>query len=278
MIAADFDAVCRLDSAEVLRSRWVWLCAGIYGLLAAVFVFVGMRESTVLGFTGLGRALLSLCHGLTLVLPLLALMATAHVINRARDDGTLELLFGHPLRRGAYFTGVSVIRLAVLLVPLGVLLLGMALVSQLTFRQSAPWGFLGLAFAVSAALLVAFVGLGFFISTTVRNQARAATYTLLAWLASAALLDFGLVASALKWGLSARAIMTFAALNPVQAARMALLASAEPDLAVFGPVGFYMSTRVGTVGLLTWGLAWPTIFGLVLWAIALRRFNRGDVI
>jgi ABC-type transport system involved in multi-copper enzyme maturation permease subunit len=276
--AADFDAVCRFDSAEVLRSRWVWLCAGVYGLLAAAFVFVGMRESTVLGFTGMGRALLSLCHGLTLVLPLLALMATSHVINRARDDGTLELLLGHPLRRGAYFAGVSAVRLAVLLLPLGALLLGMALLAQTAFHQSAPWGFLGLAFAVSAALLVAFVGLGFFISTTVRNQARAATYTLVAWLASAALLDFGLVAAALKWGLSAKAVMVFAALNPVQAARMALLASAEPDLAVFGPVGFFMSTRVGTAGLLAWGLAWPALFGLVLWGVALRRFNRGDVV
>lgn len=37
-----------------------------------------------------------------------------------------------------------------------------------------PLGFLGVALAASAALLLSFVGLGLFMSTTVRNQARAA--------------------------------------------------------------------------------------------------------
>ena len=75
-------AAARLDLAEVLRSRWLVFCAGAYLLLAVVFVLVGLRESTVIGFTGVGRVLLSLCHALLLVLPLVALTAVGPVIGR----------------------------------------------------------------------------------------------------------------------------------------------------------------------------------------------------
>ncbi len=47
-------------------------------------------------------------HALVLLLPLLALTATGQVVNRARDDGTLELLFSQPIRREAfYFAAVT---------------------------------------------------------------------------------------------------------------------------------------------------------------------------
>ena len=62
MTRAEIAAVTRLDLGEVLRSRWLPFCVGIYALLGIIFVFVGMRESSVLGFTGMGRVLFSLCH------------------------------------------------------------------------------------------------------------------------------------------------------------------------------------------------------------------------
>ena len=76
MRLAELAAVARLDLGEVLRSRWLVLCLLLYALLGGVFVLVGLRESSVLGFTGVGRVLFSLCHALVLFLPLLALLAT----------------------------------------------------------------------------------------------------------------------------------------------------------------------------------------------------------
>ena len=100
-------AVARLDLGEVLRSRWLVLCLVLYALLGGVFVLVGLRESNVLGFTGVGRVLFSLCHALVLFLPLLALLASVQAVNRARDDGSLELFLSHPIGRGAYLAGVA---------------------------------------------------------------------------------------------------------------------------------------------------------------------------
>jgi ABC-2 type transport system permease protein len=269
-------AAARLDLAEVLRSRWILFCAGIYAVLAAVLVLVGMRESTLLGFTGMGRVLLAFSHALVVILPLLALTATGQVVGRARDDGSLELLLSQPIRRGAWLLGVTVTRFAVLLAPLVVLVVAMGLYGQAR-GQVIPWGFVGRVLAVSAALLWAFVGIGIAISVGVRNQARAITYVVLGWALAVALLDVGLIGLMLRWRMNAHAVFTLAALNPVQDARLALMSGLDHDLGTLGPVGFYMTTRVGDGPVYALGLIWPAALGTLAWLGALIGFRRGDI-
>jgi ABC-2 type transport system permease protein len=271
-------AVSRLELSEVLRSRWMLFCAGTYGVLGAGFVFVGMRESMVMGFSGMGRALMSMVHALLLLLPLLALTATAQVINRAREDGTLELLFSHPVRRSAYFLAVSLTRYTVLVVPLVVLMGALALLGRFGFGQEMSWGFLGQAMAICTGLVAAFVGLGVAISTAVRSQPRAVSWALFCWAAAVALLDFGLVALMLQWQLNPRTIFLLASLNPVQAARMALLSGASSDLTVLGPVGFYLANHLGPAALYALGVAWPWMVGLLAFGAASLSFRRADLV
>jgi ABC-2 type transport system permease protein len=271
-------AVARLDLAEVMRSRWVYFCIGVYAVLAGVFVLVGLRESSLMGFTGMGRVLLSFSHALVVLLPLLALTATGQVVNRAREDGSLELLFSHPIRRGAYFAGVTLVRYAVLTVPLVALLVVMALAGGLIFDGEVPWWFLGRAMALAASLLLAFTGIGVAISTWVRSQARATIWLLLAWAGGVALLDFALIGLMLQWQFNPRTLFILASLNPVQAARMALLAGASSELSVLGPVGFFLANRVGANTLFLLGMAWPAVLGLGTWALALRSFRRADIV
>lgn len=271
-------AAIRLDVADVLRSRWLLFSAAIYAVLAGVFVLVGLRESTVLGFTGMGRVVLSLTHALLLLLPLLALTSTGQVINRARDDGTLELLFTHPLRRSAWFIGVSLVRLVMLIVPLALLLLGLSLYGQVVMHQQVPWGFVWRSVAICSALLLAFAGVGIAISTLVRHPARATVAIILAWALGIALLDFGLIGMMLRWRLNPHAVFLLASMNPVQCARMALLSGLSPDLATLGPVGFYLSTRVGGDKLFLLGVGWPLALGAGMWLWALARFRRGDLV
>lgn len=271
-------AVARLDFAEVLRSRWMIVCALAYATLGGGFVFIGMRESMVVGFSGMGRALLSMVHALLLLLPLLALTATAQVINRARDDGTLELLFSHPVRRFAYFLAVTLTRYTALVLPLLLTMLGMGLVGRVVFGQEIPWGFLLQAMSISAALVAAFVGIGIAVSTLVRSQARAVSWVLVLWAASVALVDFGLVGLMLQWRVNPQTVFLVATLNPVQASRMALLSGASADLAVLGPVGFYLSNRIGPAWLYTVGVLWPWTVGVFAWLVAGLSFRRADLV
>jgi ABC-type transport system involved in multi-copper enzyme maturation permease subunit len=278
MSRAELAAVVRLDLGEVRRSRWLLLCLLFYGVLGGVFVLVGLRESSVIGFTGVGRVLFSLCHALVLVLPLLALLATVQAVNRARDDGTLELFLSHPIGRGAYLTGVTGVRLAALAVPLLVVMLGLAAEAALVQRQPVPWPFFGRSLAVCVALLVAYVGVGLAVSVLVRNPARAMTLVFGIWAASVALLDFGGIALLLQWHVPARLVFLMAAANPVETARLALLSSGDPTLATLGPVGFYLANQVGMQMLFALGVAWPALVGACGWLLALRAFRRGDVV
>jgi ABC-2 type transport system permease protein len=270
--------VARLDLAEVLRSRWLWFCAAAYLLLAVIFVLVGLRESTIVGFTGAGRALVSMCHALLLVLPLLALTMFAPVIGRARDDGSFELLFSQPLSRSAWFTGVTLTRYAVLVVPLVIAMVGLGLYGQLGRGQAVPWAFMARSLVISAALLAAFAGIGLLIATLVRHPARVTTYIVVAWALGVALLDFGLIGLMLRWRLDAQAVFTLAALNPVQDARLAMLSGFETDLATMGPVGFYLANHVGRTALFLLGVIWPFAVGAGTWGVAHAAFRRGDLV
>ena len=123
-----------------------------------------------------------------------------------------------------------------------------------------------------------FVALGLATSVFVRSPTRALTWILLCWAVAVALLDFGLIGSMLRWHVPPQLVFGVVALNPVGAARLALLAAAEPELATLGPVGFYLAHRLGASALLVLGVGWPLLFGVVAWGLARHRFRRGDVV
>jgi ABC-type transport system involved in multi-copper enzyme maturation permease subunit len=271
-----FRSLARLDLAEVVRSRWLLVCVCVYAALALLFVVVGLGESTVLGFTGMGRMLFSLSHALLLLLPLLALALTGQVVNRAREDGALELLLAQPVRPGTFLAAVTATRWAAVTVPLVVLLLLTSVLGAL-WGQAVPWRFLARAIVLCAALLWAFTALGIAISVRVRNAARAMTAVVLAWALAVALLDFGLIGLMLSWRLEPAAVFALAVANPVEAVRVALLSAAQPDLATLGPVGFFLVDRLGDARLMALGVGWPLVFGALVWWGARRSFERGDL-
>jgi hypothetical protein len=215
---------------------------------------------------------------LVLLLPLLALLATVQAVNRARDDGSLELFLSHPIGRAAFLTGVTGVRLAALTLPLALVMLALAGESVLVQGQAVPWGFFGRAIAVCIALLAAYVGIGLATSVLVRHPARATTLVFLIWTSSVALLDFAGIALLLEWRVPAPAVFALAAVNPVQAARLALLCSAEPTLATLGPVGFFLANHVGVDALFALGIAWPALVGVGSWLVAWWAFRRGDAV
>ncbi|MFY9341736.1 MAG: ABC transporter permease [Planctomycetota bacterium] len=277
-LAREIAVVARLDFAEVLRSRWLVFCLCVHAILAALFVLVGLRESGVVGFTGMGRALMSWSHALLFLLPLLALSATGQVVNTARDDGSLELLLANPVSRTGYFVGTTLVRVAALCLPLLVAMPLMAVLGAGAFGQDVPWDFLLRGMLVSTTLLLCFVALGLLVSTLVRNQAKALMLSILIWAAGVALIDFALVGVMLQWELPPSAVVALAALNPVQCARLALLSAAQPELSTFGPVGFFLANKVGSTGLLWAGIGWPLLVGVTAWVWSLGAFRRRDLV
>jgi len=270
-------AIARLDLAEVLRSRWLAVSALAYGVLAAVFIAVGQREAPLLGFTGAARVVFSMSHALVLLLPLVALTATAPAIGRARDDGSLELLCSQPLGRGAYFVAITAVRVAAIIAPVAALFIVVALWGAIAYGQSVPWAYLGRALGVLAALACAFAGIGLLISSVVRHPVRMLTYVVLIWAAAVALLDAGLIGVLLRWRLDPHIVFALAAANPVEDARLALLSGVDHDLSTLGPVGFYLAGQLGDPVLYALGVAVPLAWGALACLAALAHFRRADI-
>lgn len=78
--------------------------------------------------------------------------------------------------------------------------------------------------------------------------------------------------------IEARVTFALAALNPAQAARLALLSGLESDLGSLGPVGFFLSHRLGAKLLLASVQLWPFLVGGFAWAAACFSFKRRDLV
>jgi hypothetical protein len=90
--------------------------------------------------------------------------------------------------------------------------------------------------------------------------------------------DFALIGTLLQLRVPPRLVFALAGLNPVEAARIALLSGADPDLSVLGPVGFWLAHSLGAGRALAIGVLWPTLLGTLALALAARRLDRIDLV
>ncbi|HEY2515892.1 MAG TPA: ABC transporter permease subunit [Polyangiaceae bacterium] len=277
--AAASRALLRLELSDALRARWLVVTGAVYAVLFGAFVWLGLRESEVLGFTGLSRVVLNLANAITLAVPLVALVATAQTIVRARQSGFFELMLSEPVRRADWFSSILASRLFVVVAPLAVLFGGVLLVAPLVDAHDASLVPIVLrSLATTAALAWAFVGIGLWVSAAACSPERATVLALLVWLAASALHDFALVGALLRFKLAPAIVFAVAASNPAEAVRIAILSGVDPDLSVLGPVGFWLANALGPRLALGVGVGWPALLGaLAVWR-AQRRLAHSDLV
>ena len=269
----------RLELADAVRSRWVVFTALVYGVVFAAFVWLGLRESSVLGFTGLSRVVLNVSNAVVLAVPLVALVATSQVIVKARQSGFFELMLSQPVRRSEWFVAAVGARLLVVVGPLLVLFLVALLASAFGAQRDAAVGpTVARCLAVTVALGWAFVGIGFWISSVSRTPERAVVLALLAWVSATALHDFALIGVMLRWKLAPQLVFALAAANPVESARIAVLSGVDPDLSVLGPVGFWLANTLGPRLVLAVGVGWPLLLGMLGLVRAERNLEKSDLV
>jgi ABC-2 type transport system permease protein len=273
-----FRAFLRLELADALRTKWVALTAAVYVGLATAFVWLGLRESSVLGFTGLSRVLLNLTSALIVVCPLLVLISTHGAVVRARSSGFCELLLTQPVPRSTWFWAVLGSRVLILAGPFVVLLAGTWIASLFVPVEVELLGVALKSLAICVALVFAFVGIGLLISSTTNTTERALVWALIVFVGAAALHDVLLISLLLRTALPPELVFVLAALNPTEAARVGILASVDPELSVLGPVGFWLANTLGTRAALGAAIGWPALLGVLATSCALWRTRRIDLV
>ncbi len=270
-------ALSRLELSESLRSKWFAFTFAAYALLLSAFVWLGLGESRVLGFTGITRVVLNLTNLVIIAIPLMVLVATSQSIVRARRSGLLELLLSQPCRRSQWFFALLLSRAVMLIGPILVTFGALSVAALFLGVEEGFWPLVARCFAVSAALAWAFLGVGLWVSAVARTADRALVFALGLWLAVSLLHDFALLGAMLHTPLPPRVIFGLAAANPSESARIAILSSIDPELSVLGPVGFWLAHTLGARISLALGVGWPLLVGTVALVAANRRLAHADL-
>lgn len=270
-------ALLRLEGQAVLRARWfgvtLLLALGIVGF----FLVVAARESSVLGFTGFGKVMGGVVQTSLLLVPLLAILATAQAVTAARQSGVLEWYLSQPTSRLDCFRALLLPRLGALVAPLVGVMALLALAAAV-LGQPVSGALLVNFTAVLVGQAVAFGGLGIAVSALSRTPEQALLRALGLWMGAAVLLDFVLLGVMLRWELPPAVVFALAALNPMQDGRVAVLATIDPAMGAIGPVGTWALTSLGTTATLAWTLAWPFLLGLGAVVVGGRAFTTRDVL
>ena len=110
--------IAKLDVKESFRSRWFLIYLCIFCALMIGFLFSGVTDSRVLGFSGLTRALLLFIQICVVIVPIFILISTVRSISSDRDTNLLEYMLSFPVSLAEYYFGKALGRAFVVFVPL----------------------------------------------------------------------------------------------------------------------------------------------------------------
>ncbi|MFM2416569.1 MAG: hypothetical protein RL385_1292 [Pseudomonadota bacterium] len=268
----------RLELADARRSKWAIFATSVYVLLGAAFVWLGLRESTVLGFTGLSRVLLNVAHTVILVFPLLVLVGTHAAVVRGKTSGFCELMLVQPVRRSTWLLALLASRMVILIGPFVLLLLGGSAASALGLGEPELLRTSLTSLSICASLVSAYIGLGLLVSASARSAERAIVWALAVFAMGAALHDMLLITALMRTSLPPQLVFALAALNPCEAARVGVLSSVDPELSVLGPVGFWLANYLGQTRALALAIGYPLLISLLSTGAAWLKLRRADLV
>ena len=263
---------------EIFLSKWLFFILAIYIGFVLMFIFATFKESSLPGFTGMGRVLFSLANSLVFILPLLALSTSSQVIVQYRENGTMEFFLTQPISKSLFFLAITTSRFLVLSVPLIIVSLCICFLDIFFLKSTDIFlQFLKIS-GVSLSIIWCFLNMGFFISEQSTNATKALVFMLFTWIIAVCFMDFAIIGILLKSSLNPKMTFFLACLNPIQTSRMGILSGLDPELATLGPVGFFIANRIGNAIMFYLGAGWPLILGTILWFVTLRNFKKNHAI
>lgn len=266
-------AVALLGRSELsgsLRARWFPAYACIFLLAGAVLAFLGSGQVLVEGYRSSLRATAGLMHLVILFVPVMALIPAVGSLADDRESGILEYLLAQPLSPGQVFAGKWLGTAAAMALAVVV---GLAPGGAAAIVRGVPVNVVLLLLGLTLLLALTFVSVGFGLSAITGVRARATAVGVAVWLVLVVLGSLGIMAASVRWGVPRGLLLGWSFANPVEAFRMAMLVTLDPDAGLLGPVGVSLLEGVGVTGIVGIAaaslLAWTLVPGL----LGLRLFR-----
>jgi len=186
--------IARMEILISRRNMWVATSVVLMGLFTTVLTLAGGAPSGTLGVDPLTVAMTSITTLSVYLIPLIGLLLSFDAIAGEAERGTLALSLTYPLSRAEILVGKFVAHLSVLAFAIAV---GLGLTAALTIWQygAADLSFMPLfrLFGTSLALGAAFLGIGYLVSSLVRQTGVASGIVIVIWLVCVVLYDLGLL-------------------------------------------------------------------------------------
>lgn len=266
-------AVAKKEIADAVRSKWFWLWAGAFAVLAAILAWSALPGSQVAGYGSFGRTAASLVALAQIIIPLMGLTLGAYSLAGQKETGALRFLLSHPISRTEAFWGTYIgLATALFATVFG----GFGIAGVLTSIQGGSAdaaSFVRIAI-LSWLLAISMLGVGLLISTFTNSGSSAIGTSIFVWLGLVFLGDLGVMGTAVATNMPVSALFISAVFNPVEAFRLAALTAFDGSLDVLGPAGQYAVDTFGSsLDAMLFGVV--ALWVIVPTALAWFRFSRG---
>jgi len=272
-----FFQVTLADFRESIRARWFLIYSLVFGGAVILLFVLGITESSVLGFTGLSRLLITYIQLCVSILPILILISTVRSVVGDKESNILEYFLSMPISLGAYFWGKMLSRFFLVFIPITSALLG-AIIWGMFKDLAIPWQIAGFYSILLGALSWCFLGLGMFISTLVKKQEWGLGLSLLIWLILLLFIDVILIGVMLQHQLKESVIVAVSLLNPIMVFRAGAVLLFDPELTSMGPASYVILDFMGYQGFLAFTILYPLTLGWFFSWLGFHRFKKGDLV
>jgi len=264
------------DFQESVRAKWFLIYCLVFGGTVVLLFVLGITESKVLGFTGLSRLLVTYIQLCVAILPILVLISTVRSVVGDREANILEYFLSMPISLGAYFWGKVISKFFLIFVPIFSALLA-AIIWGAVKSLSIPWEIAGYYAILLASLSWCFLGLGMFISTTVRKQEWGLGLSVLVWLILLLFIDAILIGLMMQHQIIEAVIVAIALLNPIMVFRTGAVLLFDPELTAIGPAAYVILDHLGYAGFLAFSIGYPVFLGWLFSGLGFIKFRKGDL-
>ncbi|HAK61049.1 MAG TPA: ABC transporter permease [Nitrospiraceae bacterium] len=269
--------IAMLDIKESIRAKWFFIYALIFGGLIALFFVTGVTQSVVMGFSGLSRLLLVYIQITIAILPIFILITTVTCISGDREDNILEYMLSFPISIKSYYWGKMIGRLIMVFMPVFVAMI-LGVIWGIFKGAEVPWSLLLLYSAMIFSISLAFLGIAFFISTSVKTHDIAMGISFVVWIVLLAFIDIVLIGLMMQSQMSEKLIIFIALANPLETFRISAISLFDPELTVIGPTAYYVLDSFGRTNFILFSLIYPIILGILFATFGFIIFKKKDLL
>jgi len=236
MRLATVTVLSQREITDALRNRWFVAYAGAFVVLSVALAFLVINSAGYGGISGFGRTSAGLVNLVLFLAPLMGLTLGAQAVAAEREQGTLGYLLAQPVS----FLEVFLSKFIGLAIAISAAIVSGFALSTLTINflggGSGMETFFGLT-GLTVLLALASLSLGYLISSVSRRTSTALGIAIVAWLGLVLIGDLGLMGTAVIMKLSPGQLLGLTLVNPLEVYRIASIDLLQDSLELLGPSG-----------------------------------------